>query len=82
MRVRACAAHPPKLLMLTSIRSIDRSLTSQFARESSSVDTKINKLDKQLAQYKAQIKKMRPGPSQEAVKRRALVILGELRWRR
>ena len=78
MRVRACAAHPPKLLMLTSARSI-----APFPRNSransSSVDTKINKLDKQLAQYKAQIKKMRPGPSQEAVKRRALVILKQKR---
>ena len=36
-------------------------------------------MDAQLAKYKAQISKMRPGPSQDAVKRRALVILKQKR---
>jgi len=43
------------------------------------VDARIAKLDTQLAKYKAQISKMRPGASQEAVKRRALVILKQKR---
>uniref|UniRef100_A0A452ZFX3 Charged multivesicular body protein 5 n=1 Tax=Aegilops tauschii subsp. strangulata TaxID=200361 RepID=A0A452ZFX3_AEGTS len=39
------------------------------------VDEKIKKLDAELARYKEQIKKTRPGPAQESVKARAMRIL-------
>eukprot|EP00197_Chlamydomonas_leiostraca_P014229 CAMPEP_0202885486 /NCGR_PEP_ID=MMETSP1391-20130828/41688_1 /ASSEMBLY_ACC=CAM_ASM_000867 /TAXON_ID=1034604 /ORGANISM="Chlamydomonas leiostraca, Strain SAG 11-49" /LENGTH=222 /DNA_ID=CAMNT_0049568737 /DNA_START=44 /DNA_END=712 /DNA_ORIENTATION=- len=39
------------------------------------VDDQIKKLDDQLVKYKEQIKKTRPGPAQDAIKRRALQIL-------
>lgn len=38
------------------------------------LDEKIRKLDEQLSQHRAQIKKCRPGPAQEAAKRRALQV--------
>ncbi|GLC35560.1 hypothetical protein PLESTB_000193800 [Pleodorina starrii] len=38
-------------------------------------DEKIKALDEQLAKYKEQIKKTRPGPAQDAIKRRALQVL-------
>ena len=38
------------------------------------MDEKIRKLDEQLAKHKDIIKKTRPGPAQEAAKRRALVV--------
>ncbi|EFJ49680.1 hypothetical protein VOLCADRAFT_117132, partial [Volvox carteri f. nagariensis] len=38
-------------------------------------DEKIRALDEQLAKYKEQIKKTRPGPAQDAIKRRALQVL-------
>jgi hypothetical protein len=37
-------------------------------------DDKIKKLDEQLAKYKDQIKRTRPGPAQDAIKRRALQV--------
>ncbi|CAK7325188.1 unnamed protein product [Dovyalis caffra] len=39
------------------------------------VEDKIKKLDAELARYKEQIKKTRPGPAQEAVKARAMRVL-------
>lgn len=39
------------------------------------LDEQVRKLDQQLAQYKEQLKKTRPGPAQEAIKRRALQVL-------
>jgi charged multivesicular body protein 5 len=39
------------------------------------VDEKIKKLDEELARYKEQIRKTRPGPSQEAIKARAIRLL-------
>jgi hypothetical protein len=39
------------------------------------VDEKIKKLDEELARYKDQIRKTRPGPSQEAIKARAIRLL-------
>lgn len=39
------------------------------------VDDQIRKLDDQLVKYKEQIKKTRPGPAQDAIKRRALQVL-------
>lgn len=44
-----------------------------------SLDEKIRKLDEQLAKHKDIIKKTRPGPAQEAAKRRALVVLKQKR---
>lgn len=43
------------------------------------VDEKIKKLDAELARYKEQIKKTRPGPAQEAVKARAMRVLKQKR---
>ncbi|KAL3138143.1 hypothetical protein ABBQ38_005371 [Trebouxia sp. C0009 RCD-2024] len=43
------------------------------------LDDKIRKLDEQLSQHRAQIKKCRPGPAQEAAKRRALQVLKQKR---
>merc|ERR1719267_385334 len=40
-----------------------------------SLDTKIGKLDKELARYTDQMKKMKPGPAKQAVQKRALAIL-------
>lgn len=39
------------------------------------VDDKIKVLDEQLAKFRDQIKRTRPGPAQDAVKRRALQVL-------
>ena len=38
------------------------------------IEARIAKLDVQLGKYKAQIKKMRPGPAQQGIKRRALQV--------
>ena len=38
------------------------------------IDEKIRKLDEQLAKHKENIKKARPGPAQDAAKRRALGV--------
>merc|ERR1719421_1878422 len=42
-----------------------------------SLDQKIMKLDKELARYTEQMKKMKPGPAKQAVQKRALTILKE-----
>ncbi|KIZ06464.1 Charged multivesicular body protein 5 [Monoraphidium neglectum] len=39
------------------------------------LDEQIRKLDEQLMKFKDQLKKTRPGPGQEAIKRRALQVL-------
>mgnify|MGYP002260982888 CR=1 FL=1 len=39
------------------------------------LDQKIRKLDKELARYTDQMKKMKPGPAKTSVQKRALVIL-------
>ena len=39
------------------------------------MDEKIKKLDEELARYKEQIRRTRPGPSQDAVKARAVRLL-------
>ncbi|PSC76394.1 charged multivesicular body 5-like isoform B [Micractinium conductrix] len=44
-----------------------------------SLDEKIRKLDEQLAKHRDIIKKTRPGPAQEAAKRRALTVLKQKR---
>ena len=38
------------------------------------IDEQIKKLDQQLMQFREQIRKTRPGPAQEALKRRALTV--------
>jgi charged multivesicular body protein 5 len=43
------------------------------------IDEQIKKLDQQLMGFREQIKKTRPGPAQEALKRRALTILRQKR---
>ncbi|CAL5322118.1 unnamed protein product [Camellia sinensis] len=48
-------------------------------KRSETVDEKIKKLDAELARYKEQIKKTRPGPAQEAVKARAMRVLKQKR---
>ena len=40
------------------------------------LDEKIRKLDEQLMKHKDIIRKTRPGPGQEAAKRRALMVRG------
>ncbi|XP_075496626.1 vacuolar protein sorting-associated protein 60.1-like [Primulina tabacum] len=49
--------------------------TDRIGKRGDSVDDKIKKLDSELARYKEQIKKTRPGPAQEAVKARAMRVL-------
>merc|ERR1719482_2255520 len=39
------------------------------------LDTKIQKLDKELSRYTDQLKKMKPGPAKQAVQKRAMGIL-------
>jgi charged multivesicular body protein 5 len=40
-----------------------------------SIDVKIAKLDKELMEYREQLKKVRPGPSQARIKQKALHVL-------
>ena len=51
----------------------------QINKRGESVDEKIKRLDAELARYKEQIKKTRPGPAQEAVKSRAMRVLKQKR---
>ncbi len=39
------------------------------------LDTKIQKMDKELARYTDQLKKMKPGPAKQAVQKRAMALL-------
>ncbi len=39
------------------------------------LDAKIKKLDDELVRYREQMKKMRPGPAQNAIKQRAMRVL-------
>ena len=41
------------------------------------LDDKIAGYDKQLAQYKAQMNKMRPGPAKNGIKQKAMRVYGE-----
>ncbi|MQL87224.1 hypothetical protein Taro_019763 [Colocasia esculenta] len=52
---------------------------SMINKRGEGVDEKIKKLDTELARYKEQIKKTRPGPAQEAVKARAMRVLKQKR---
>lgn len=49
--------------------------TERINKRGDTVDEKIKKLDAELARYREQIKKTRPGPAQEAVKARAMRVL-------
>ncbi|KAM0862392.1 hypothetical protein ACQ4PT_045282 [Festuca glaucescens] len=49
--------------------------TNQVNKRGESVDEKVRKLDEELARYKEQIRRTRPGPSQEAIKARAIRLL-------
>ncbi|CAL6411096.1 unnamed protein product [Bathycoccus prasinos] len=49
--------------------------TGKLDARAQSIDQKIKLIDQQLAKSRDQIKKIRPGPSQDAVKKRALIIL-------
>ncbi|KAJ3683262.1 hypothetical protein LUZ60_013489 [Juncus effusus] len=53
--------------------------TDRIGKRGDTVDEKIKKLDAELARYKEQIKKTRPGPAQEAVKARAMRVLKQKR---
>ncbi|CAL5363242.1 unnamed protein product [Camellia sinensis] len=53
--------------------------SDRINKRSETVDEKIKKLDAELARYKEQIKKTRPGPAQEAVKARAMRVLKQKR---
>ncbi|XP_073032922.1 vacuolar protein sorting-associated protein 60.1-like [Primulina eburnea] len=53
--------------------------SDRINKRGDSIDEKIKKLDAELARYKDQIKKTRPGPAQEAVKARATRILKQKR---
>ncbi|GJV20176.1 vacuolar protein sorting-associated protein 60.2-like protein [Tanacetum coccineum] len=53
--------------------------SDRINKRGESVDEKIKRLDGELSKYKEQIKRTRPGPSQEAVKARAMRILKQKR---
>uniref|UniRef100_A0A166C3K1 Charged multivesicular body protein 5 n=1 Tax=Daucus carota subsp. sativus TaxID=79200 RepID=A0A166C3K1_DAUCS len=53
--------------------------SDRINKRGESVDEKIKRLDAELARYKEQIKKTRPGPAQEAVKSRAMRVLKQKR---
>ncbi|XP_006345880.1 charged multivesicular body protein 5-like [Solanum tuberosum] len=53
--------------------------SDRINKRGESVEEKIKKLDAELARYKEQLKKTRPGPAQEAVKARAMRVLKQKR---
>lgn len=53
--------------------------SDRINKRGENVDQKIRSLDAELGRYKEQIKKMRPGPAQEAVKARAMRVLKQKR---
>ncbi|KAJ9546016.1 hypothetical protein OSB04_025723 [Centaurea solstitialis] len=53
--------------------------SDRISRRGESVDEKIKRLNGELARYKEQIKRTRPGPAQEAVKARAMRVLKQKR---
>ncbi|XP_039173974.1 vacuolar protein sorting-associated protein 60.1 isoform X2 [Eucalyptus grandis] len=53
--------------------------SDRITRRGETIDDKIKKLDAELSRYKEQIKKMRPGPAQEAKKARAMRMLKQKR---
>lgn len=53
--------------------------SDRINKRGENVDQKIRSLDAELGRYKEQIKKMRPGPAQEAIKARAMRVLKQKR---
>ncbi|KAK2971295.1 hypothetical protein RJ640_001321 [Escallonia rubra] len=53
--------------------------SDRINKRGETVDEKIKRLDTELARYKEQIKRTRPGPAQEAVKARAMRVLKQKR---
>lgn len=53
--------------------------SDRINKRGETVEEKIKRLDAELARYKEQIKKTRPGPAQEAVKARAMRVLKQKR---
>ncbi|XP_059628529.1 vacuolar protein sorting-associated protein 60.2-like [Cornus florida] len=53
--------------------------SDRINKRGETVDEKIKKLDAELARFREQIKKTRPGPAQEAVKARAMRVLKQKR---
>ncbi|KAL1542269.1 vacuolar protein sorting-associated protein 60.2-like [Salvia divinorum] len=53
--------------------------SDRITKRGDNVEEKIKKLDAELARYKEQIKRTRPGPAQEAVKARAMRVLKQRR---
>ncbi|KAJ8756234.1 hypothetical protein K2173_025046 [Erythroxylum novogranatense] len=53
--------------------------SDRINKRGESVDDKIKKLDAELARYREQIKKTRPGPAQEGLKARAMRVLKQKR---
>lgn len=53
--------------------------SDRITKRGDTVDDKIKKLDAELARYREQLKKTRPGPAQEAIKARAMRVLKQKR---
>ena len=49
--------------------------SANMEKRGGDIDQKIAKLDKELARYTDQMKKMKPGPAKQSVQKRALTIL-------
>ena len=49
--------------------------SASMEKRGESLDQKIMKLDKELARYTEQMKKMKPGPAKQQVQKRAMAIL-------
>lgn len=49
--------------------------TERISKRGDTLDEKVRKLDTELARYREQIKRTRPGPAQEALKARAMRVL-------
>jgi len=49
--------------------------TASMEKRGDTIDTKISKIDKELARYTEQMKKMKPGPAKQSVQKRALTLL-------
>ena len=47
----------------------------QISARGDNLDERIRKAEAELVRYRDQMKKMRPGPAQEAVKQRAMRVL-------
>ena len=71
---------PSPLYLAFFLRARDaRDEHQQLEKRGEGVDEKIKKLDAELAKHREIIKKARPGPAQEAAKRRALQVLKQKR---